>query len=239
MSSRTHKIIAVIPARAGSKRLKNKNVLSLYGKPMLAHTIEAALRSEIFEDVLVSTDEEKIARIARRYGASVPFLRDERLADDHTPVSEATLSAVEQMQAHTGKTYTAVVQLMPNCPCRDAKDIRDAYKQFSLSRSKFQISVFPFGWMNPWWAMRLDGQGRPQRLFPKAYTKRSQDLDKLYCPTGAVWIANMDALRQQKTFYGKGFSVFIMDWRHALDIDDQEDLQMAKIVLELSGKRRG
>lgn len=233
----SEKILAVIPARGGSKRLKNKNILPLLGKPMIAHTIKSALDSRLFADVLVSTDNPAIARVARKYGADVPFLRDAKLADDHTPVSEATLSAVEQMQTYTGKTYTAVVQLMPNCPCRDAKDIRSAYKLFSFSRSKFQISVFPFGWMNPWWAMRLDGHGRPQRLFPKAYTKRSQDLDKLYCPTGAVWIANTDALRQQRTFYGKGFSVFVMDWRHALDIDDKDDLQMAKIVLELSGKR--
>lgn len=235
----SERVLAVIPARGGSKRLKNKNILPLAGQPMIAHTIKSALDSRLFADVLVSTDSPAIARIARKCGADVPFLRDAKLADDHTPVSAATLSSLKQMQAHTGKTYTAVVQLMPNCPCRSAQDIRNAYRQFLRSGASFQISVFPFGWMNPWWAMRLDRLARPIRLFPEAYKRRSQDLDKLYCPTGAIWISKADALRKQKTFYGKGFSVFVMDWRHAIDIDDKEDLEMAKAVLERSRGRRG
>lgn len=130
------------------------------------------------------------------------------------------------------------MQLMPNCPCRTAQDIRIAYKQFANSRTDFQISVFPFGWMNPWWAMRLNDRHQPELLFPDAYQKRSQDLSKLYCPTGALWIAKAKALKKEKTFYGKGYSVFVMDWRHALDIDDQEDFQMAQIVLRPTGRRR-
>lgn len=235
----SERILAVIPARGGSKRLKNKNVLPLAGKPMIAHTIKSALDSKLFDDILVSTDSKSIARIARKYGAVVPFLRDAKFSDDHTPVSIATVRALEQMQEYLGRTYDTIVQLMPNCPCRSAKDICSAYTQFSSSRSDFQVSVFPFGWMNPWWAMSLDRQGRPHRLFPKAYLKRSQDLSKLYCPSGAIWIAKADALRKQKTFYGKGFSVFVMDWLHAVDIDDKEDLQMAKIALEFLGGRRG
>ena len=216
--------------------MKNKNILPLSGKPMIAYTIESALDSRLFDDVLVSTDSEDIARIARRYGAVVPFLRDHRLADDHAPVSMATVQALGQMEDYNGKSYSAVVQLMPNCPCRTAQDIRNAYKQFLSSGKNFQISVFPFGWMNPWWAMRLSGGRKPAPLFPAAYKKRSQDLERLYCPTGALWIAKAEALKKEKTFYGKGYAVFPMDWRHALDIDDEHDLDMAKAVMCLSRK---
>lgn len=224
-------ILAVIPARAGSKRLKNKNVLPLLGKPLMSYTIQSAMDSKLFDDVLVSTDSESIARVARQYGAVVPFLREPKLADDHTPVSEATTRALEQMEEYTGKKYEAIVQLMPNCPCRTAQDMIAAYKQFVYSKANFQISVFPFGWMNPWWAMRIKQEYKPLPLFPQAYKKRSQDLERLYCPTGAIWIARAKALQKEKTFYGKGYTVFAMDWRHALDIDDEGDLQMAEIVL--------
>jgi|CXWL01.1.fsa_nt_gi N-acylneuraminate cytidylyltransferase len=226
-------VVAIIPARGGSKRLPGKNILPLAGKPMIAWTIEAALKSGIFSDILVSTDSRKIADISRRCGASVPFLRDTRLADDHTPVSLATVQALKQIEEHTGKNYNTVVQLMPNCPYRKASDIRNAYKQFLKTRANFQISVFKFGWMNPWWAMRLIGGKKPSPLFPAAYKKRSQDLEALYCPTGAIWIADCMALKKEKTFYGKGFRVFPLDWQSAVDIDDREDLHMAQAVFTM------
>ncbi len=235
---KSKKILAVIPARGGSKRLKNKNILPLLGKPMIAYTIESARASKLFDDILVSTDSEQIAKVARQCKADVPFLRDERLADDHTPVSLATVRAVQQMEEHTGHRYDTVIQLMPNCPCRSGGDISDAYKQFLKAGAKFQISVFPFGWMNPWWAMRVAKDGKPVRLFPQAYQKRSQDLEKLFCPTGAIWIADVAALKKEQTFYGKNYSVFIMDWRHAVDIDDEDDFEMAKVVLAITSDNR-
>jgi N-acylneuraminate cytidylyltransferase len=227
------KIIAIIPARGGSKRLKNKNILPLAGKPMIVYTIESAIDSKLFDEVLVSTDSEQIAQVARKYGAVVPFLRDRHLADDHTPVSLATVQALKQMEKHTGSRYDTVVQLMPNCPCRSDADIRGAYKEFLKTRANFQISIFPFGWMNPWWAMRVAKDGKPAPLFPQAYKKRSQDLEKLFCPTGAIWIADAAALKKEQTFYGKDFRVFPLDWQSAVDIDDREDLHMAQAVLRM------
>ena len=106
-------VIAIIPARAGSKRITNKNVVDIAGKPMIAWTIEAALKSEVFSDVLVSTDEENIANLSKRSGASVPFLRDPKDADDYTPVSVATTNALRQMEEYKSTEYDIVVQLMP------------------------------------------------------------------------------------------------------------------------------
>lgn len=227
-------VIAIIPARSGSKRIPNKNIIEFMGKPMIAWTIEAALKSEIFSDVLVSTDGEDIAGLSRRLGASVPFLRDSKDADDHTPVSIATVNSLIQMEEYKSVHYDIVVQLMPNCPCRTADDIVVSYDNISTSSADFQISVFRFGWMNPWWAVELDKETMmPKPLFPEAMKKRSQDLGELYCPTGAVWIAEAEELKRQKTFYGEGYTVFPLEWRNAVDIDDIDDLRMAEVAMSV------
>lgn len=231
-----NKIIAIIPARGGSKRLPNKNILPLAGKPMIAWTIEAALNSRVFCDVLVSTDSQEIADVARKYGASVPFLRDAKDADDVTPVSTATLNTLRRFEEYSSARYPIVAQLMPNCPCRSSLEIQQALIKFYETRARFQISVFKFGWMNPWWAMKLEGAQIPAPLFPEAYKQRSQDLPDLYCPTGAVWIADSESLKQQGTFYGKDYQVYSLDWQSAVDIDDAEDFKMAEVVFLLRGK---
>ena len=107
--------IAIIPARGGSKRIPGKNVRELAGRPMIAYTIEAACASGLFERVVVSTDSQEIAEIAERYGAESPFLRDAGLADDVTPVSLATLDALQRLDPDGGQ-YDTLAQLMPNCP---------------------------------------------------------------------------------------------------------------------------
>jgi N-acylneuraminate cytidylyltransferase len=224
-------VIAIIPARAGSKRISNKNIMEFMGKPMIAWTIEAALESGIFTDILVSTDGEDIAELSRSMGASVPFLRNSAYADDLTPVSMATVDSLIQMEQHKQVHYDIVVQLMPNCPCRTADDIAASYDNFLTTNADFQISMFRFGWMNPWWAVELDEKTmRPKPLFPEALKKRSQDLGKLYCPTGAVWIADAKELKGQKTFYGEGYAVFPLGWRNAVDIDNMDDLRMAEVI---------
>jgi len=221
------KHIAIILARGGSKRVPRKNILDFHGKPMLAWSVEAALQSGHFERVLVSTDDQEIADIARSFGAEVPFLRDSA-ADDITPSSEATLAALRQAEQHWGSQFDFVSQLMANCPLRDAKDIKAAVQNFSNRGAESQISCFRFGWMNPWWAAKLDERGSPDYLFPEARLERSLDLQPLYCPSGAIWIARAPALKTAKTFYVPSHIFFALNWMSAMDIDDAEDLEMAK-----------
>ncbi len=220
-------LIAIIPARGGSRRIPRKNISDFAGRPMLAWTIDAAKQSALFGRILVSTDDAEIADIARRFGAEAPFLRN-RAADDHASATEATLAALEQAESHWAEQYDTVVQLMPNCPLRGTAEIVDAVNRFRTSGAESLISCFPYGWMNPWWAHRLDAQGHPQALFPEAVTRRSQDLDALYCPTGAVWIASTQTLKKSRSFYGKDCIFYPMPWSAAIDIDDAEDLLIAK-----------
>lgn len=225
----TRELIAIIPARGGSRRIPRKNTVDFSGKPMIAWTILAARESALFDRIVVSTDDRDIARIGKDFGAEAPFLRD-RAADDMAPVSEATLATLDQSERHWNERYRTVVQLMPNCPLRTSAEIASALQRFRDSRSPFLISCFRYGWMNPWWAHRIDSHGRPVALFPDKTTGRSQDLDALYCPTGAVWIADVTALRASRSFYGPGHIFHPIDWKAAVDIDDVEDLELARAI---------
>lgn len=231
------KNIAVILARGGSKRLPRKNILEVNNKPMIAWTIIAAIQSEKFHRVLVSTDDPEIAEIAKRYGADVPFLRV-TAADDITPSSEATLVALEQAELYWNESYDVVTQLMSNCPLRNKEDIEHATDNFFHNNIDSQISCFRFGWMNPWWAAELNEEKEPSHAFPEAMKKRSQDLPPLYCPTGAIWIAKTSILRTAKTFYGGKYIFHPLNWISALDIDDEDDLEMAKACFLLKEQNR-
>lgn len=224
--------LAVIPARGGSKRLPQKNIRPLGGKPLLAYAIEAAQRSNLFEEIIVSTDSEAIAEIARQFGAHVPFLRDANLADDVTPVSAVTADALEKVDP-SGQRYQYVCQLMPNCPLRTRSGIVQSHHQFVETGAQAQISVVRYGWQNPWWAMRRDAQHRLDPVFNDMMSSRSQDLPALYCPTGAVWWIQADVLRKERTFHIPGKIGWEMPWQNGLDIDTADDWDLAEVLFHL------
>jgi N-acylneuraminate cytidylyltransferase len=147
------KIIAVIPARGGSKRNPKKNIIDFMGKPLINWTIEAAKNSKLFDRIVVSTDCSEIAEVAKGCGVEVPYLRDSS-SDDNSVVSEATLVAIRQTEKFYKEKYDIVVQLMANAPLRDEYDIQDHVNHFVDSKKNFQISSFKFCWMNPWWSCK-------------------------------------------------------------------------------------
>ncbi|MDX2064067.1 MAG: acylneuraminate cytidylyltransferase family protein [Bacteroidia bacterium] len=225
------KRIAIIPARGGSKRIPGKNIRPFLGKPLIGWTVEAALESGVFEAVVVSTDDPEIAAVSRSLGAEVPFLRAQ-FADDHSPVSLATLETLERLRTQLGRTYTTVVQLFAVCPLRNADEIVRAVANFEQQGLQFQLSCFDAGWAHPWWAHTLAHDGRPTALFPEVMSGqvRSQDLAALYCPSGAIWVANIQALRAAGTFYGPDHRFFPLPWQQAIDIDTPEDFEMAEAI---------
>ncbi|QQR81416.1 MAG: acylneuraminate cytidylyltransferase family protein [Deltaproteobacteria bacterium] len=228
-------IVAVIPARGGSKRIEKKNIVSFLGKPMIAWTIEAAQQTGLFSRIIVSTDDQEIADVAQLYGATVPFLR-KYYSDDISPVSLATMGTLNQLRDELNEEYEIVVQLMANCPLRNETHIRDAFNYFKTVGASSQISCFKFGWMNPWWAATLDKEGHPISLFPDAGKQRSQDLPPLYCPTGAVWISKVEHLMKYQTYHSPDRIFWPMAWQAAVDIDDYEDLQMAELLYQMQIK---
>ena len=138
---------------------------------MIAWTIIAAKKTKAFKRIIVSTDNIKIAKIAKKYGAEVPFLRD-KFFDDISPVSKATIYELNRASNHWKEKYDIVVQLMANCPLRNHYDIKNSLNRFITRKRKFQISCFKFGWMNPWWSFKLDRNKVGKPLFPTNVKKR-------------------------------------------------------------------
>ena len=222
--------IAIIPARGGSKRIPKKNITDFNGLPMIAWTIKAAEESKLFDRILVSTDDSTIAEVAINAGAEVPFLRTD-CADDYSTVSEATTFALQQAMEYWNEEYNVVVQLMPNCPLRTSADIQLLVSTFEAKKRTAQISCFEYGWMNPWWAATINDEGRPTQVFSETLIQRSQDLPKLYCPTGSIWISTVKALLAHRTFYSPDHTFEPISLKSAMDIDSYEDLKIANALL--------
>lgn len=234
MDNMVKKRIAIIPARGGSKRIPKKNIIDFFGKPLIAWTIEAAIHSNLFDTILVSTDSEEIAEISKSYGADVPFLRD-KYADDFSTVSSATLSALKQLRNFNGQAYEIVTQLMPNCPLRSSKNIIDQQEVFENSTTKNSLlSGFNYGMFNPWWAHIKNDDNTYKKVFSEfSFTKRSQDLEPLICPSGATWISTVNNLKKFNSFYSSPYSFYNFKWHEVVDIDDSNDLILAKAAFKI------
>ena len=219
------KKIAIIPARGGSKRIPHKNIIEFAGKPMIAWTIEAAIGSGICDEIYVSTDDTEIADVCKQYPVSL--LMRNGYSDEQTTVQQATIKTLRQLNIAKG----IVIQLLACCPLRTSMDIKLAYLNFLEKHSKFQLSVCQYDFSNPWWALELIN-GKPAPLFPKEIKMRSQDLPELYCPVGAVWIADIESLYKADTFYAKGYDIYPIEFTHAIDIDTFKDLRLAKALKE-------
>lgn len=212
--------------------MPGKNIRVLGGKPAIEYTIIAARECGLFSRIVVSTDSPAIADLASKMGADVPFLREAALADDFTPVSEVTLDVLNRVDEDPG--YTAICQLMANCPLRNADDIRNSYEQFVRSDANAQISVTEYGWLNPWWAAEMDESFHLTHLLPQGLGKRSQDLATTYCPTGAIWWAKCSVLRTEGSFHTRDKRGCPIPWQRAIDIDSEDDWKMAEVLLEMS-----
>lgn len=229
MSNVSKHLVAVIPARSSSKRVPRKNTREFFGHPLIAYTIAAAINSNLFTHVIVSTDSRNISEIAESYGAEA-LGRPKELAGDSISVADATIHAVEQLQS-AGFVSEAVCQLLPNCPLRRSEDIAEQYIQFARSGWKFSISSVPYRSGYPQWALAKSYNAEGRWLFGREHLVNSQQLEAAYCPTGAVWWARTPDLLQQRTFYGTPFHVAVMDPNRGLDLDTEEDFRLAEIIV--------
>jgi CMP-N-acetylneuraminic acid synthetase len=221
--------IAIIPARAGSKRLPGKNVRKFFGHPMLAYAISAALNSGIFAEVIVSSDDASIGRIAEWYGAK--FLpRPVELASDSAGLVEVAKHVLEVLR-NRGVEPAAICQCMPNCPLIKSEDIARHWRLFNDENRRFQISVVPYRGVYPHWAIVPDERQRGQWLLGDKYLGRSQEIPKAFCPTGAIWWARTADFLEQSAYYGSPFHVASMDANRGIDIDDEEDLKLAELMV--------
>lgn len=225
-------ILAIIPARGGSKGLPRKNLLPFCGQPLIAHTIKAALEAKGISRVVVSTDDLEIAAVAREFGAEVPFLRPADLATDDSAAIDAYLYTVEELRKHEGKNSLgdSFVVLLPTSPLRVAQHIDESISVFIGEAADSVISVteapVPLEWYK--W---IDHSGRLLPLEVGSQAKSNlnrQAYGKLYVPNGAIYIFRYNLLKSSRAYYYKDTFPYIMQQGESVDIDTYDDFFYAE-----------
>jgi N-acylneuraminate cytidylyltransferase len=220
--------IAVIPARGGSKRIARKNVRDFCGKPMIAWSIEAARRAELFEHVVVSTDDAEIAEVARKWGAEAPFVRPAELSDDHTGTTEVIAHAAN-WAGERGWPLTAVCCIYATAPFLDAEDIKRGLRAleagdwaYAFTATEFAAPIFR--------SFKQNANGGVEMFFPEHFTSRSQDLPvALHDAAQFYWGRPSAWVEGKRIFASHSTPVIVPRWR-VQDIDDEDDWLRAEII---------
>jgi len=219
---------AVIPARGGSTRLPGKNLAPCAGKPLIAWTIEAALVSACFDQVLVSTDDEAIASVARTCDACVPWLRPPSLATATASSLDVVQHAIDQQDWTEG----TVMLLPPTAPLRTGEDIREALALMRSAMAWTLVSVTPVT-HHPYWTQRRDARGWVHSFWPEAPppAERSQDLPPCYGLNGAIYAATIPVFKALHHFHSPRTQGYVMPPERSIDIDTHWDLYLADMLL--------
>ena len=227
-------MIAIIPARGGSKGLPGKNIRMLNGKPLISYTIEAAMKSEKISEVIVSTDDLNIAEISKKYGARVPFIRPASLSGDDASAIDVYIHAIEALIKERKDRIDKFLVLLPTAPLRNDKHIDEAIMLFKKAQAFSLISVCEAE-TPPSWYCKVDEN---TRLFnagfdqSKALSNR-QDNCKYYVPNGAIYILDYQGLKETGTYYSDNTIAYMMRREDSIDIDDLIDFQFAEFLISL------
>ncbi|MGE0254660.1 MAG: NTP transferase domain-containing protein [Alphaproteobacteria bacterium] len=216
--------IAIIPARGGSRRLPRKNVVAFLGRPILAWTVIAAQESGLFDRVVVSTEDDEIASVARDAGAAVAD-RPAALAGDLATVLDVCLDLLDREEAG-GRAWDVVCALYATAPLRNAGDIRAVVELLEPGRCDFAMAVTEYD-LPPYRALRQDGDGTLVPMWPDLVARKSQDMPPLVVNNGSTYAVHVPALRQHRTFTGPGCRGHLMPRARSVDIDVAEDLETA------------
>lgn len=216
--------MAIVPARGGSKRLPRKNIIEFCGKPIMAYTIEAALETGLFSEVLLSTEDEEIAAVGRVCGARV-VRRPAALASDVAPVRDVCLHLLEQ-EAQAGRQYSVFTCLYATSPLRAPADIAGVVSLVEPGVCDFAMAVTQYPYP-PHQALRVLDGGALAPMWPELVERRSQDLGTLVVDNGSTYCASVAAFQEHKSFYGPGLRGYLMPFERSIDIDRPEDLELA------------
>ena len=225
------KNICIIPARGGSKRIPKKNIVDFYGKPLIAHTIEAAVKANLFgDDIYVSSDSEEILATVDNYKDKgvKKILRPASLSGDNATLEDASIHLLETVD----KDFDYLCMLMPNCPLRNEEDIKASFKLIVKNKVNTLMSVTDHYWLEPFWALE-EKDGSLDFFFGRKYLTDSKKLPKVYCPSGAVrWVKANNFLKEKK-YYGKDLIKYVIPFERGADIDTYDDLELAKKLYKI------
>ncbi len=220
-------VVAVIPARGGSKRIPRKNIKDFHGKPLIAYSIEVALNSKLFDKVIVSTDDEEIASIAKAYGADVPFIRPKELSDDFTGTGDVVTHALGYLR-DKGEMFDYACTIYATAPLLQEKYLIEGFEKLKNSDAinAFSVTSMPFPIQR---TFKIDEHERCEMFTPEYYMTRSQDLEEAYQDAGQFYWTKLNE-SSSETMFGKD-SVPIVLPRHLVqDIDTVEDWKRAEIM---------
>tara|TARA_B100001250_G_C19734076_1_gene759943 strand:- start:172 stop:870 length:699 start_codon:yes stop_codon:yes gene_type:complete len=219
--------VAIIPARGGSKRIFKKNIKEFHGKPIIAYSIELALKSNLFDRVIVSTDDTDIAEISKEYGAEIPFMRPDNISDDFSTIDDVLIHALNAIDS----SYKYSCTILPTAPFLRMKYLKNGYEHikennlvntFSACATSFTIQR----------AFKLNSEGRCEMFNPENFTKRSQDFEEAYQDAGQFYWTNLKNKNPNDIMFSdKSFPIIIPKYL-VQDIDSMEDWHRAELMYE-------
>ena len=226
------KAIAIIPARGGSKRIPRKNIKPFMGKPIIAYSIEAALKSGFFDEVMVSTDDEEIAETARKYGAKVPFFRSAETSNDYAGTADVILEVLK-MYKEQGREFDTVCCIYSTAPFVTAGRLIEAYSMLTDEiDSVFTCVAYSY----PIQRCLHIVDGKISMVYPEHAASRSQDLEPIYHDAGQFYVAQTESFIQEKTFWGKNTAGLVLSELEVQDLDTLTDWALAEMKYELLHK---
>lgn len=227
------KSLCIIPARGGSKRIPRKNIKPFMGKPIMAYSIEAALKSELFDEVMVSTDDEEFAEVARQYGATVPFLRSEATANDYATTVDVLLEVVETYKQR-GKEFDTICCLYSTAPFVTSERLKEASSKLSDNVDAcFTMVEYSYPIQR---SLRINEAGQVKMKYPEHLKSRTQDLEKVYHDAGQFYFVKTKTLTEEKTVWCKHTAPLVLSELEVQDLDTLTDWQLAEMKYELLHK---
>jgi len=227
--------IVIIPARGGSKRIPRKNIKEFLGKPIIAYSIEAALKSNLFDEVMVSTDDQEIANIAKQYGASVPFLRSKENSNDFAGIADVCIEVVDKYKI-SGKDFTVVCCILPTASFVSLDKILKAYDLLVTGEYTcvFPVAEYSYPIQR---SLKIENNFVKMR-WPENYPQRSQDLEKTYHDAGQFYFIKTETLLSEKKLFTEKTGAIILNGREVQDIDNEEDWLLAELKYKILNKSK-
>jgi len=219
--------LAIIPARGGSKRIPRKNIKDFLGKPIIAYAIEAVLESHLFEEVMVSTDDDKIAEIAEKFGAKVPFRRSAENANDFATLTDVLIEVVNQYK-NSGKDFENICCVLPTSSLTAANRIYEAYSKLTAENFDSVVPVVEFSYPIRR-ALQLTENEKLEMIWPEHLRTRSQDLKPAYHDSGSFYWVRTISLLAEKTLFCKNGGAIVLPGTEVQDIDNETDWKLAEL----------
>ena len=225
--------LCIIPARGGSKRIPRKNIKEFMGKPIIAYSIDAALKSGVFDEVMVSTDDEEIAGVARQFGADVPFLRSAETSNDYATTVDVLLEVVNRYKEQ-GKVFDTICCLYSTAPFVTSERLKEASSQISNTVDAcFTIVQYSYPIQR---SLRINENNCVEMKFPEHLNSRTQDLEKVFHDAGQFYFVKTDSLVNEKTVWCKRTAPLILSELEVQDLDTLSDWQLAEMKYKLLKK---